>query len=186
MASEGGDGTPKTAPPVGDSRPPGGYSRPVERGDSRPEDGDEDEEDAYEEDPAETSEIPAAETIGPGSARSGTAVLEPPRQKRPAKPPAEWGIPEPSKIRESVSFPVVARYLFDAWRARYPMYQGTYTDFVLGLFMVGCRRVGVWPAAIWTEPDSDPPPGVVWPAFDGANIDMVFEGMGLLEPSGAV
>lgn len=102
-------------------------------------------------------------------------MLEPTQPKKSTKPPAEWGIPDPSKVRESLSFPVVARFMYDGYRARYPQYHGTYAEFMQEVFMVGCRRIGMHAAVIWTDPESDPPPAAVQPVFAGQDIDRVFE-----------
>ena len=120
-------------------------------------------------------EIPRGDTISDHAGREGSKVLEPPQPKKSAKPPEAWGTPEPSKVRESLSFPVLARYTYDGYRAKYPQYHGTYAEFMLEMFQVACRRIGMWPSMIWTEPEAAPPPTAVQPVFAGQDIDLVFE-----------
>lgn len=119
--------------------------------------------------------IPAGETVGPTTGNRGTAVQEPRQPQRSKKPPAEWGAPDPSKVRESLSFPVVSRFAYDAFRARYPMCTLTFNEWVQDCLWLAWKAMGLHPAAIWTAPMADPPPGAVQPFLTDEPIDFILE-----------
>ncbi len=169
----GGSATPSPPAAGGNSYPQGGNSYPKRAADGP--DDDEDGSDEYDDEGEDDAgPPPAAETVGPSGGARGTAVQEPVQPKRPGKPPAEWGLPDPSKIRESISFPVVARFMYDGYRAKYPQYHGTYAEFMQEVFMVGCRRIGMHAAVIWTQPDAPPPPAAVQPVLRDPDVERVF------------
>ena len=100
-----------------------------------------------------------AQTGRPGAAQDPIGTGSP--------APEEWGGLRPSLIPErSVSYPSMARFAYDLYRARFPAYKSGFNDFVFDMFEFALFQIGLHPAGIWTEPGAPPPPNAVYPTYD--------------------
>lgn len=101
-----------------------------------------------------------------------------PPQTAPSDRGEGYGALRPSLVPEkTVSYPVLARFTFDLFRAKYPAYKGSFNDFMFDMFDCALFTIGLHPVGIWTEPMGDPPPGAMRPAYDPEGVDEMMEQM---------
>ncbi len=105
----------------------------------------------------------------------GAAVVDPALPKA-AKPTEEFGALRPSMAPErGVSFPVLVRFAYDAWRVNFPGYNKPFGQWLFDMLELARWAAGLHPAAIWTEPGADPPPDAIRGEYSEEGLAEVME-----------
>lgn len=106
---------------------------------------------------------------------TGGKVIDPPQQDKTRKPPSEWNTPDSSMLAERLSFSVTARFMYDGWKVKNPLYKGSFSQWIQEMLWVAWDWFGAEPAVIWREPGSPPISSTVQPFVTTENMADIIE-----------
>ena len=128
--------------------------------------------------PDEPSDTDSPDEDGDSRPAAGSSTGYDAPHSDPPKPPESYGALKPSPVAEkTVSYPVMARFSYDLYRARYAAYKGSFNDFMFDMFDCALYTIGLHPVGIWSEPMGQPPPGAIVPAYDSEGVDEMMSEM---------